>query len=158
MRSQQLRPLASTGLTALRCVRHNGRMSVLLIHLYLLIPTDIFVPDILLERVLAESYLIQHSYFSPEPPISSFPQSLKERGSGSLQLRMRLLTESRAWSKRADVGSFDVRRTDWATLRNLGDPSRAGNMIWSRQDEDWDPQTLYVVSCSSVSFWDTTES
>ena len=94
-----------------------------------------------------ESYLIQQSHFEPEPPISSFPQSLREHGSGSLQLRMRLVTGSRARSGQADVGGFDVRRTDWATLRNLEDPLRAGDTIWSRQDEDWESQTLYVVSC-----------
>ena len=106
-----------------------------------------------------ESYLIQQSHFSPEPPISSFPQSLKEHGSGSLQLRMRLFTESRARSKHADLGGFDMRRTDWTTLRDLEDPVRAGNTVWSRQDEDWEAQTLYVVSCSSpVSSWGKTES
>lgn len=96
-----------------------------------------------------ESNLIQQSHFSPEPPTSSFPQSLKENGSGSLQLRMRLVTESRARSKHADAGGFDVRRTDWATLRNLEDPMQAGNTVWSRQDENWEVQTLYVVGCSS---------
>lgn len=65
---------------------------------------------------------------------------------------MRLFTESRARSKRADGGGFDVRRTDWATLRNLEDPVRAGNTVWSRQDEDWEAQTLYMVgSLSPVS-------
>lgn len=106
-----------------------------------------FAPDISLERALTESYLIQQSHFAPEQPISSFPQSLKEHGSGSLQLRMRLVTESRARSAQADVGGFDVRRTDWATLRNMEDPTRAGSAVWLRQDEDWEPQTLYVVSC-----------
>ena len=121
--------------------------------------THNFVPDISLERVLMDSCLIQQSHFSPEPPISSFPHSLKENGSRSLQLRMRLFTESRARSKRADDGGFDVRRTDWAALRNLEDPVRAGNTVWSRQDEDWEAQTLYVVgSLSPVSSWGTTES
>ena len=107
-----------------------------------------FVSDISLERALTESYLIQQSHFSSEPPISSFPQSLKEHGSGSLQLRMRLVTESRARSQQADVGGFDVRRTDWATLRNLEDPFCAGRTVWFRQGEDWEAQTLYVVSCA----------
>ena len=149
MCSQQLRPLASTGLAALRCLRSNGRMLVLLNHLHFLNPTHISVPDISLDRVLTESYLIQQSHFSPEPPISSFPPSIKEHGSGSLHLRMRLIIESRARSAQHKQGGFDVRRTDWATLRNLEDPLRAGNTVWSRQDEDWEAQTLYVVSCSS---------
>jgi hypothetical protein len=79
---------------------------------------------------------------------------------------MRLVTESRARSQQADVGGFDVRRTDWATLRNLDDPFRAGRTVWSRQDEDWLAQTLYVVSCTPLppppplpplSSWGTTE-
>lgn len=112
-----------------------------------------------MERALTESYLIQQSHFEPEPPISSFPQSLREHGSGFLQLRMRLVTGSRARSGQADVGGFDVRRTDWATLRNLEDPLRAGDTVWSRQDEDWESQTLYVVSCNSpASSWGITES
>jgi hypothetical protein len=64
---------------------------------------------------------------------------------------MRLVTESRARSQQADVGGFDVRRTDWATLRNLDDPFRAGRTVWFRQDEDWLAQTLYVVSCILLS-------
>jgi hypothetical protein len=66
---------------------------------------------------------------------------------------MKLVPESRARTvqqKQADVVGFDVRRTDWATLRNLEDPLRTGNAVWSRQDEDWEAQTLYVVSCSSA--------
>jgi hypothetical protein len=131
-------------------------MSVLLNHSDLLIATDIFLPDISLERVLTESYLINQSHFSFEPPISSFPQSLKEYGSRSLQLRMRLVTESRARSTQDDVGGFDVRRTDWATLRNLEDPFQAGRTIWCRQGGDWEAQTLYVVSCTSPASTSTT--
>jgi len=115
----------------------------------LLAVTNISVPDLSLERALTESYLIQESHFSPEPPVSSFPHSLKEHGSGSLQLRVRLVTESHARSRQADVGGFDVRRVDWATLRNLEDPLRSGQTVWSRQGEDWEAQTLYVVSCTS---------
>jgi len=62
---------------------------------------------------------------------------------------MRLITESRSRSKQADLGGFDIRRTDWATLRNLEDPVRADCTMWSRQEEDWENQTLYVVSCAS---------
>jgi len=124
-------------------------MSVLLNQFDLLTSTHVFVPDISLERVLTESYLIQQSHFSPEPPISLVPQILKEHGSGFLQLRMRLATESRARSEHANAGGFDVRRTDWTTLRNLEDPLRARNTVWLRQEQDWEAQTLYVVSAST---------
>ena len=152
MCSQQLRPLASTGLATLRRLRRNGRMFALShqsFQFLLMATNTLFAPDISLERALTESYLIQQSHFAPEPPISSFPQSLREHGSESLQLRVRLVTESRARSAQADVGGFDVRRTDWATLRNMEDPTRAGSTVWSRQDEDWEAQTLYVVSCET---------
>jgi len=47
------------------------------------------------------------------------------------------------------AGGFDVRRTDWTTLRNLEDPLWTKNTVWLRQEQDWEAQTLYVVSPST---------
>jgi hypothetical protein len=100
---------------------------------------------------MAESPLLA-SYFSGAlgqsmPSEASIVQSLKDCGTGFLELQINVVHSTRYRHAPYTDSSYKIRRRDWESLKEKSEfVNGIKRSIWERSQDDWNQNTVYVVS------------
>ncbi|KAG8833285.1 hypothetical protein FRC17_010999, partial [Serendipita sp. 399] len=98
-----------------------------------------------LSRLLMESSIVKDT--GSDIAEASVLQALKEYGSGLVELQMKVAASQRYKMSTSSLGSYNVRRVDWQTLRGKEETSEGVSrsaLIWERTQSDWEKLTVYV--------------
>lgn len=77
-------------------------------------------------------------------------QSLKDYGSGILELQLKLTTAARNRQKAGGDSLYNIRRVDWEGIREKLDTQAHDSeghisSFWDRSEDAWNERTVYVV-------------
>ncbi|PVG03440.1 hypothetical protein CPB86DRAFT_694945 [Serendipita vermifera] len=102
-----------------------------------------------ISRLMVESPLLSALFPGTSnqqtPSEASIVQSLKDFGTGFLELQMKSINPSRYRHPSVGDGVYKIRRCDWENLKeNLELPNDVHKGIWERKQEDWDERVVYV--------------
>ncbi|KAG8786217.1 hypothetical protein FRC16_001773 [Serendipita sp. 398] len=100
-----------------------------------------------LSRLLTDSPLFKDT--GSDIAEASVVQALKDYGSGFVELQMKVATSQRYKHSTSSLGSYNIRRVDWDSLREKeevldGQGLEGSQIIWERSQADWEKLTVYV--------------